>query len=346
MGSSQEAPEETPLGIPSIADPSVPLTDSYTYHSPTPTEEGPYILGVDEAGRGPVLGPMVYGVAYCPVSYKEQLEQLGFADSKTLTAQVRASLLETLGSDPANLGWSVRVLSPKSISAGMLRRPPTNLNQQAQNATVLLIREVLARGIQLAHVYVDALGKTTTYEAYLSALFPDIGFTVQAKADQTFKIVGAASVAAKVTRDAWIEGWVYEEDAPPLHHPLGFGGGLQSRFFKEPEGEDVKMETEEVGSEEFKSEGKWVEKTGSGYPSDPNTQAWIRNSLEPTFGYPSFARFSWATIKVVLEKDAHPVEWIDDGQATMIHAFASATGRDKDRCMVTKDLHLTSVGTL
>ncbi|RPD60070.1 ribonuclease H2 subunit A [Lentinus tigrinus ALCF2SS1-6] len=318
MGSSQEAPEETPLGIPSIADPSVPLTDSYTYHSPTPTEEGPYILGVDEAGRGPVLGPMVYGVAYCPVSYKEQLEQLGFADSKTLTAQVRASLLETLGSDPANLGWSVRVLSPKSISAGMLRRPPTNLNQQAQNATVLLIREVLARGIQLAHVYVDALGKTTTYEAYLSALFPDIGFTVQAKADQTFKIVGAASVAAKVTRDAWIEGWVYEEDAPPLHHPLGFGGG----------------------------EGKWVEKTGSGYPSDPNTQAWIRNSLEPTFGYPSFARFSWATIKVVLEKDAHPVEWIDDGQATMIHAFASATGRDKDRCMVTKDLHLTSVGTL
>ncbi|KAI0719271.1 ribonuclease H2 subunit A [Cerioporus squamosus] len=338
---------EAPLGIPSIADPSVPLTESYTYHSPTPTGEGPYILGVDEAGRGPVLGPMVYGVAYCPVAYKEQLEQLGFADSKTLTAQVRANLLETLGSDPANLGWSVRVLSPKCISAGMLRRPPTNLNQQAQNATVLLIREVLARGLQLAHVYVDALGKTTTYEAYLSALFPGIGFTVQAKADQTFKIVGAASVAAKVTRDAWVEGWVYEEDAPPVN----CAGGVKARLFQQPGrvGEDVEMEAgveNKTEAEGFKGEGKWVEKTGSGYPSDPNTQAWIRSSLEPTFGYPSFARFSWATIKVVLEKDAHPVEWIDDGQASLMHAFVNPTGRDKDRCAVTKDLHLTSVGTL
>ena len=64
--------------IPSIADPSLPLTDSYTYHSPTPTAPGPYFLGVDEAGRGPVLGPLVYGVAYCPIAYKEQLEGLGF----------------------------------------------------------------------------------------------------------------------------------------------------------------------------------------------------------------------------------------------------------------------------
>ena len=63
-------------------------------------------------------------------------------------------------------------------------------------------------------VYVDALGPTKAWEANLSAQFPGINFTVTAKADSKFKIVGAASVAAKVTRDAWIEGWVFEEGAP------------------------------------------------------------------------------------------------------------------------------------
>jgi hypothetical protein len=65
--------------IPSIVDKTAPLISSYTYHSPTPTAPGPYILGVDEAGRGPVLGPLVYGVAYCPATYEEKLNDMGFA---------------------------------------------------------------------------------------------------------------------------------------------------------------------------------------------------------------------------------------------------------------------------
>lgn len=65
--------------IPSILNPGEPICDSYTYHSPLPTSPGPYILGVDEAGRGPVLGPMVYGVSYCPVAWSQDLEELGFA---------------------------------------------------------------------------------------------------------------------------------------------------------------------------------------------------------------------------------------------------------------------------
>jgi hypothetical protein len=68
-----------------------------------------------------------------------------------------------------------------------------------------------ARSSGNVQVFVDALGTTTTYEAYLSSLFPGINFTVTTKADSKFKIVGAASVAAKVTRDACVDGWVFEE---------------------------------------------------------------------------------------------------------------------------------------
>ncbi|KAF5377359.1 hypothetical protein D9757_007988 [Collybiopsis confluens] len=303
MDSKQSSPEILP--VPSAPVPSTPLTESYTYHSPLPTAEGPYILGVDEAGRGPVLGPLVYGIAYCPAAYRDDLEQLGFADSKTLTPELRSSLLETLSSDPANLGWSVRVISPQAISSGMLHRPAINLNQQSQNATVLLIKDILDKGIILSEVYVDALGTTSTYKDYLSSTFPGIEFTVESKADFKYKIVGAASVAAKVTRDVCLEEWTFEETEYTSGAPLG-----------------------------------------SGYPSDPKTQAWLKTSLDPTFGFPKVARFSWTTVKLLLEKEGHAVKWIDDGQASLIKAFESAQGLDKGRCGLARELGIRSIAAL
>lgn len=65
--------------------------------------------------------------------------------------------------------------------------------------------------VEYPQVYVDALGPTKTHEAFLSNLFPGIKFTVEAKADSKYKIVSAASIAAKVTRDACLEEWVWEE---------------------------------------------------------------------------------------------------------------------------------------
>ncbi|KDQ15915.1 hypothetical protein BOTBODRAFT_144929 [Botryobasidium botryosum FD-172 SS1] len=289
-----------------------PITAAFTHHSPTPTASGPYVLGVDEAGRGPVLGPLVYGVAYCPLAYLDTLGTMGFADSKTLTHETRAALLKKLCSDPSNLGWSVRVLAPQTISEGMLRRPATNLNQQSQDATILLIREVLAFGIEIAELYVDALGPSVPYQAYLTKTFPTIrSITVCPKADNLFKIVGAASVAAKVTRDECVHTWEFEE-----------------------------------------KNGNWAADKGSGYPSDPKTQAWLRSSIEPTFGYPTLARFSWATVRTALEGGAHAVKWsdtalrTDENQKALTKAFESAQGRDKDRCTLARDIALRSVGDI
>jgi ribonuclease H2 subunit A len=121
----------------------------------------------------------------------------------------------------------------------MLRRVPINLNRQAevshlgassadvQEATIGLIKSALDRGINIKEVrssllvpsiradgqcYVDALGPAPQWQARLSAIFPGVKFTVCPKADSLFKIVSAASIIAKVTRDRYIENWQDAED--------------------------------------------------------------------------------------------------------------------------------------
>jgi ribonuclease H2 subunit A len=43
--------------------------------------------------------------------------------------------------------------------------------------------------------------------------------------------------------------------------------------------------------------------------ADPKTKTWLRNSIEPVFGMPKIVRFSWSTVKVLLEKEGKAVEW-------------------------------------
>lgn len=162
----------------------------------------------------------------------------------------------------------------------MLSRPPVNLNTQSQDATISLLSALLAPpySLPITEVYVDALGPAEKYQAYLQSRFRSLQITVRNKADSLYKIVGAASVAAKVTRDFLVEDWVWEEavrngtvDGKAI---WGKGSGL-----------------------------------GSGYPSDPNTKAWISSHLDKTFGYPTIARFSWAPIRLAMETKGHKVQW-------------------------------------
>ena len=96
---------------------------------------------------------------------------------------------------------------------------------------------------------------------------------------------------------------------------------------------------------------------------DPNTQAWLKTAVDPVFGFPSVVRFSWTTVKMILEKNAYSVKWsvivscffpdsliaycrTDEGQTSLIKAFETGKGLDKDRNAVTKDLHIKSVNIL
>lgn len=66
---------------------------------PTQTnfQEEHIVLGIDEAGRGPVLGPMVYACCYWSMDKeKEILKNYKFADSKTLKEEIREKIFDKM----------------------------------------------------------------------------------------------------------------------------------------------------------------------------------------------------------------------------------------------------------
>lgn len=179
-------------------------------------------MGIDEAGRGPVLGPMVYGCLYCPLSYQDNLATLKFADSKTLKEEKREELFENIKAD-ASIGWEVDVIDPRELSAKMLKREKINLNEISHNSAIGLVRRVLGTGVLLSEVYVDTVGDAEKYRIKLSEIFPGIKFVVAKKADSLYPVVSGASIVAKVTRDSALREWVLDETTDNIHRNFGSG---------------------------------------------------------------------------------------------------------------------------
>uniref|UniRef100_T1I159 Ribonuclease n=1 Tax=Rhodnius prolixus TaxID=13249 RepID=T1I159_RHOPR len=265
----------------------------------------PCVAGIDEAGRGPVLGPMVYGICYCPKLKEDQLKETGCADSKTLTEEKREKILNLVCSE-GYIGWEVDVISPNFISNCMLRRQKYSLNEISHNSAITLIKRAIEAGVKVTDVFVDTVGPAEKYEEKLKSFFPELNITVAKKADSKFPVVGAASICAKVTRDICLKTWTF----PEL-------------------------------SESTAAELSW----GSGYPNDPETKKFLMNNIDQIFGFSQLVRFSWSTAEKVLEENAITVEWDEEDlpkqTRSMKSFFGKSNGHPKHRYF--KDRNLTSV---
>jgi hypothetical protein len=107
-------------------------TSSATANNQIDDQVGVHV-GIDEAGRGSVMGPMVYGAAYWNPSMVQHIPK-GFQDSKALTDDVRSKLLDQLLAND-HIGFVVRALQSTEISRNMLRPDPYNLNQMSHDGT-------------------------------------------------------------------------------------------------------------------------------------------------------------------------------------------------------------------
>ncbi|MEM0094132.1 MAG: ribonuclease HII [Thermofilum sp.] len=160
-----------------------------------------YLAGVDEAGRGPLFGPMVIAIAVIGEEKERLLAELGVRDSKLLTPSrrevVRAQMEKLLDF------YSLRVVEPREIDEAVSRG---GLNLLEAKVICELVRRALEK-TPLGVVYVDSPDpKPERFGSLLSQMLGgSVRVVARNGADRDFAIVAAASILAKTERDRLVE---------------------------------------------------------------------------------------------------------------------------------------------
>lgn len=159
------------------------------------------IAGVDDAGRGPVIGPLVIaGVSFreCDLEF---LRKLGVKDSKLLSASKREKLAEEI--KRLGLAWHYVELPPKEVDPYVFsHRRLFKLNYLEAKR----MAEVIA-ALTPDEVFVDASDvNEMRFADQISEHLPSrIPITSRHHADANYPVVSAASIIAKVQRDSAVE---------------------------------------------------------------------------------------------------------------------------------------------
>ena len=167
-----------------------------------------YICGIDEAGRGPLAGPVV--VAACIMSRNSMIE--GVNDSKKVSEKKREELFEIITNEAISYG--VGIIDPKEIDR-------INILNATKEGLTMAVKELNPRPDL---IIVDALTKIDTdgipYESII-------------KGDAKCYSISCASIIAKVTRDRIMREWdqVYPQYGFIKHK--GYGTAAHINAIKE-----------------------------------------------------------------------------------------------------------------
>lgn len=151
--------------------------DNWKYEKELYDEGIEYIGGVDEVGRGPLIGPVVAACCVLPKDFCLE----GLTDSKKISEKKRNIYYDYIIKNC--LAYGVGIVSPEEIDK-------INIYEASRKAMMIAIKEVQKK-MDLQHVLVDAMP------------LPDLKIpsTSIIKGDLKSISISAASVIAKVTRD-------------------------------------------------------------------------------------------------------------------------------------------------
>lgn len=157
------------------------------------TEIGDPVIGIDEAGRGPLAGPVFAAAVYVPLTLAHSLASGAWSainDSKKLSAKKRDWLAEAIKSEPRCV-WATASASAAEIDELNILRATHLAMKRAYDAVAARLAE---RGFPEPGVLVDGLPVAT---------LPDAVNVIKGDAKSLF--IAAASILAKTARDAYCE---------------------------------------------------------------------------------------------------------------------------------------------
>jgi len=159
-----------------------------------------FICGIDEAGRGPVIGPLVICGVLANEEQEKALMEIGVKDSKMLTPIQRERMFDRITA--AVERYEIIIIDPEEIDDAVNGKDGLNLNWLEAVKSAKIINKLQPNKAILdcpstnTQKYVDYIKKKITGRADIIA---------EHKADQNYPIVSAASILAKVTRDNKIQ---------------------------------------------------------------------------------------------------------------------------------------------
>jgi ribonuclease HII len=157
------------------------------------------VAGIDEAGRGPLAGPVVAAVAVLPARFS----MAALNDSKQLAEDFREELFEALTANGALVCYGIGIAEPAEIDRFNILR-----------ATFLAMqRAIAALPMQPEHLLIDGL-PVPVFQQPQTAI---VG------GDGKSKSIAAASVIAKVTRDRMMRKWHSEFPQYSFDRNKGYG---------------------------------------------------------------------------------------------------------------------------
>jgi len=170
------------------------------------------ILGADDAGRGPVLGPMVLAAVVINEEDSNSLKSIGVKDSKLLTSKQRDDLYQKIIEIVKS--HKIIIITPQEID-NAIESENSNLNTLEATKFAELINSLKAD----VSIIDCPSNNIPAYTAQLEKMLTvKTDLQCHHKADSKFLSVGAASIIAKVTRDKEIE-----KIQKKIKEPIGSG---------------------------------------------------------------------------------------------------------------------------